>query len=577
MLKLATWQHDLVTDIGDWCDSARELYGVLDENPSRESFLRAVHPDDCEALSEVLRSALSGPGERTVTHRHRVVLGSGEVRWLETRLRVDRDEAGAPVRLVGASIDRTANEHAEEALRAEGVPSRWFGEHGTDAIFIADWRGRYVEVNESACDLLGYSRDELLSTTIWDLLHPDDLRADPPRLDKIVADAVVRRDRRLRHKNGSFVNVEVSVRRLADGRLCEITRDVSRRVAAERALHESEQTLRELGANLPALLWVREASGRLLYANDGWAALLGKPPVIGEHYSQLAERMDPEDRARLAASAQQALEGEYEELVRFVDPAGTVLWFRLCGFAIRDADGKPYRVAGFAINVTEQRATEERIRASLREKESLLREIHHRVKNNLQVVSSLLRLQAAKAEAPFVSALLDESQSRVASMALVHDMLHQSSDLSRIPFGSYARALAKSLAFTFGVAAENVTLVVDAGDLALTVDMAVSCGLLLNEILSNSFKHAYPGGARGTIRVALHLVQEQHFRLLVSDDGVGLPVDFEARGRSSLGTKLIESLVEQIGGTMTRTSSGVGTAYEILFRPEPDERRSRTL
>jgi len=435
MLQIATWEHDLATNEGGWPE-----------------LVAATHPDDREELVRSLEAAIHGEG--TVTHRHRVVRASGEVRWVDTRVRVERDDAGRPTRLVGASIDCT------------------------------------------------------------------DARA----------------------------------------------RDISKRNAAEKALQESEQTLSELGAALPALLWVRDvASGALLYANAGWARLLGRAAVLGESFRQLADVIHPEDRDRVFAGTQRALETEFDEIVRFVDREGTSLLYRLFAFAIRDASGEPYRIAGFGVNVTARLSAEEKVRASLREKEILLKEIHHRVKNNLQIISSLLRLQATKVDEPRLSALLMESQSRVTSMALVHEMLYQSADLSRIPFASYARALGTSLISAFGVTAERVRLAVEAGDIALGVDVAVPCGLLLNEILSNSLKHAFPDDRRGTVAVVLELGADQQYHLRASDDGVGLPPDFEARQRPALGTKLIDLLADQLGGSVQRTSSKRGTRYEIAW------------
>jgi PAS domain S-box-containing protein len=348
--------------------------------------------------------------------------------------------------------------------------------------------------------------------------------------------------------------------------LSALVRDVSERRAIERARDESEQTLRELGANLPALLWVRETlSGRLVYANAGWTAILGSTPTPGGSFHQLIDAVHPDDRHVIFDGSSRALGGQWEGVVRLIDHAGAIGWYRFSAFAIRDEHGEPYRVAGFAVNVSERVESENRIRASLREKEVLLKEIHHRVKNNLQVVSSLLSLQAMKARDPGLSSLLSESQGRVTAMALVHEILYGSPELSRIPFTAYARALGGSVCRTYGVGPATITLVVDGGELTLDVDTAIPCGLLMNEILSNSLRHAFPSGARGTLRVELAQPSPHAYRLHVSDDGIGLPVDFEERQRSALGTKLIHKLVEQLGGSLSRHSSAHGTRYDVEF------------
>lgn len=569
MLRLSVWQHDLVADVGVWSEEARELYGIGDEPVARDSFLLAVHPDDRDEIAGLVRALLEGDGDRTERCHHRIVCSGGQVRWLETSLRVERDRDRRPICIIGASLDRTESEHSQK-LRPVEVHARVpLGEQTGDPVFIADARGRFVEVNDHACELLGYTRAELLSKTVSDLLAPDDAQTDPPTFESLVVGHPVRRDRRLRHKNGGGVYVELSLRRLPDGRVHALARDITRRVAAERALSESERVLQEWGANLPALLWVREVeSERLLYANDAWEAVLGKRPVIGEKYWQLVEPVHPEDLPRLVVAPLRGPDQDRDEEVRFVLPSGAIRWYRVCKFGIRDDGGEPDRVAGFCIEVTEQRTYEETIRTSLREKEVLLREVHHRVKNNLQIVSSLLRLQATSVRNPALSTLLRESQSRVTAMALVHDLLHKGSDFSRITFTRYAQALAAAISSTYGSTSESIRCVVEAHDHTLTIDQAVPCGIILNEIVSNSFKHAYPQGGPGTIRVVLERDPAGRYRLSVSDDGRGLPADLDERKRASIGIQLIENLVGQLEGELSWTSGPSGTTYDIVFRAD---------
>jgi PAS domain S-box-containing protein len=214
-------------------------------------------------------------------------------------------------------------------------------------------------------------------------------------------------------------------------------------------------------------------------------------------------------------------------------------------------------------DITDRRRAEELIQASLREKEALLREIHHRVKNNLQITSSLLRLQSRQIEDPATRALFDATQDRIRSMALVHEKLYQSTNLSRIDFGEYVKTLGGLLLNSFGVDASTVRLEVDGNGVYLNIDVAVPCGLIVNELLSNALKHAFHDGRGGTIRIGIES-DDTRCRLTIADDGVGIPPAMNVDSSPTLGLRLVRGLVEQIGGTI-HTVTSRGTDYRISF------------
>jgi PAS domain S-box-containing protein len=214
-------------------------------------------------------------------------------------------------------------------------------------------------------------------------------------------------------------------------------------------------------------------------------------------------------------------------------------------------------------DVTAQRRAEELIQASLREKEALLREIHHRVKNNLQVTSSLLRLQAGMIGDERVQEMFAETQNRIRSMALVHEKLYQSTNLAQIDFAGYTRALAELLLRSFAVDPSQIALEVSGVPIELTIEVAVPCGLIINEALSNALKHAFPHGRRGTVVVRLE--RDTHTAAItVADDGVGLPSTLDIATVESLGLKLMHGLVEQIDGTL-ELQRAEGTVVRIVF------------
>jgi PAS domain S-box-containing protein len=214
--------------------------------------------------------------------------------------------------------------------------------------------------------------------------------------------------------------------------------------------------------------------------------------------------------------------------------------------------------------IAERMSVEEQIKASLEEKVILLKEIHHRVKNNLQVISSLLNLQARTVEDPETLEVLRDSRNRVRSMALIHEKIYRSHDLAKVDFADYIQNLASFLIRSYRSQSASVALTVDADGVFLAIDIAVPCGLIINELISNALKHAFADGRTGEIQVTLRPNGNQHMTLTVSDNGVGFPAELDFRETDSLGLQLVNTLVRQIDGTIELHRDG-GTRFEIAF------------
>jgi len=214
-------------------------------------------------------------------------------------------------------------------------------------------------------------------------------------------------------------------------------------------------------------------------------------------------------------------------------------------------------------DVAERKRMEEKIRASLREKEVLLKEVHHRVKNNMQVISSILNLQSRYIKNNHTLKVFADSQNRIRSMALVHEKLYESEDLAKIDFAEYVRSMTSYLLGLHG-AGNSIRFDIDIKDILLDVNTAIPCGLIINELVSNSLKYAFPKGRGGEIYICLHLAEDDKFTLTVKDNGIGLPKGLDFRKTESLGMQLVIMLTEQLDGSI-EVDIKKGTTFKIRF------------
>lgn len=333
---------------------------------------------------------------------------------------------------------------------------------------------------------------------------------------------------------------------------------------------------RNLVEQIPAVVFTAslDGGGYDLYVGPQIETLLGytqeewlSSPVLWY------ERLHPDDRRKLDEEFARgcASGGPFRAQCRFLARDGRVVWVHGEARLISDERGFPVLLQGVAFDITETKRAEEMVRAALREKETLLKEIHHRVKNNLQITSSLLRLQLGAVLDPAARQMLQESQDRIRSMALVHEMLYRSPDLSRVDFSGYVRMLLEQLFRAHNIDAERITFAVDIPATVFAVDLAMPLGLIVNELVANSLKHAFPERRRGAVTVGLQ-ASGSRYELRVRDDGVGMPPDVSPRGKGALGLQLVGTLTEQLGGRMDWRSSqepDSGTETVITFPRGP--------
>jgi PAS domain S-box-containing protein len=335
----------------------------------------------------------------------------------------------------------------------------------------------------------------------------------------------------------------------------------------EGLLRESEQFYRFLFTNMLngfaycRMLFVDDQPQDFIYlaVNDAFTALTGLRDVVGRRVTEVIPGIRESDPELFTIYGRVARTGIAERFEVYVDALR--MWFSISVYS----PNEEHFVAVFDV-ITERKQAEETLKSSLAEKTALLKEVHHRVKNNLQIVASLLSMQASRVPSQEVVEALHDTRNRVHSMALLHEVLYRSGNLARINFAAYVRELCTQLLRSYGSASARVQVDNHVAPIGLPLEQAVPCGLIISELVSNALKHGFPEDRRGRVVVELQPDDGRRLVLCVSDDGVGLPSGFDPAGSSTLGLNLVSNLVGQLGGQLeVERSIEVGTSFRVIL------------
>ncbi|MBC7350382.1 MAG: PAS domain S-box protein [Candidatus Aminicenantes bacterium] len=578
------------------------LYSIGDAviTTDREGMIRVMNPmaekltgwKENEAVGKPLNEVFHIISEETraraqdpVSH----VLQMGTVVGLANHtLLISRDgqeipiaDAGAPIRDEHGQIngvvlvfrDQTRERAARQALEESEKRYRVVVENAHSGVLIVDQDYRFEYVNERLCEILGRRQDEIVGHDFREFLD-EESRA-------LVADRYLRRQRgedvpsryefNIIRKDGEKRRIEISSAIVKDlqGRIITVAQllDITERKKAEEALRASEKKYRFLfNAGNDAIFVYRLTEDRrpaqFVEANELACRLSG---YTKEELMELTpfDLVVPEERAAVNQSNLEISQKKQRIFERtFLTKDGRPI---PCEFSSHffEMNGQP-TILAIARNITERKKAEESLRAALREKDVMLKEIHHRVKNNLQVMASLLRLQAAQLTEKKAREAFRKSQTRIRSMAMIHERLYQSGNLASVDFADYVEKLVTHLYVLYEVDQSRVHFRNEVGEIGLDINQAIPCGLIVNELVSNALKYAFPGSKKGELLVKMFRDENGRIHLVVKDTGRALPARIDIHSSETLGFQIINDLTKQLNGTLEYRRDG-GNEFEITF------------
>ena len=471
-----------------------------------------------------------------------------------------------------------------------------------DAVISTDTEGRVTFMNAVAEVLTGWTLAGALMRPLIEVFNIINgythEKADNP-VSRVLKEGVIvglANHTILVKKDGTEVSIDDSGAPIKDpeGKIIGVVlvfRDITERKRAEEALKQSEERFRSIFSQSPIGIGVYDAKGMLIDLNEAAMAmygivhldgilglrLFGSPTISEEKIVKLrkGERIREEiaydfDKIRRLGFYETSKSGmsHFDRIITPLHSSGGEPYGYLVQVQDITAQKQAQEVLFKAHDELEQRVQERttQLMESLEEKEMLLREIHHRVKNNMQVISGLLMLQEEFSNDENVSEMLKESHNRIDSMALIHEKLYRSESLSKIDCKEYIDELVNALFYSYGITESKVGFKVNAENIYMGIDTAIPCGLIINELVSNSLKHAFPAGKKGEIEISLRSTDDNMIELLARDNGVGIPEGIDFRKTESLGLHIVNILVEnQLHGEITMNRSS-GTEFRIKFR-----------
>ena len=500
-----------------------------------------------------------------------VTAKDGTKRWIADISVPIFDETGQTVGSIGFLQNITERKLAEEKIHKASLYNRRLIEASIDPLVTIGPDGKITDVNTSTENITGFKREDLIGTDFSDYFtEPDKARSGYRKVFQ--SGSVHDYPLEIRHRNGDVTSVlyNATVYKDEKGDVAGVfaaARDITERKLTEEKLLKSEAKYRSLVEQIPSVVYLipLKNADQEYYISPQIKQIGYTPEEILADINMWRKMIHPDDRSRVASLdhhqvSDQTISDEY----RFFARDGRMMWVHEDYWTVRDDMGQPLYIQGICSDITNNKQVEEKLRSALDEKEALLHEVHHRVKNNLQAIIALMDMHSKEIRDTGTQQFLKELEGQARTMSLVYEQLYQSENLSRVKMMPYIQQLTSNILQAFGADREidlklNTTISLDVGE-------AMPCGLIINELFTNIIKHAFPPDFKGAPAINIDLQQDgKNCRLIVSDNGVGFPPDQDLRSSRTLGLRLVNLwATHQLGGTL-KISDKPGTTFTINF------------
>ena len=588
-------------------------------------FPQIIHPEDLPqilARAKMQETLTINDNDSLWAIEYQIRHADGSWRWWYSRNHPFRYHSdGRAKQIVGFAQDITDRKHIELELQSSQHFLQTITETIPGLVYIYDLQAHQnIYINSLAPEILGYTKaqiDELGSNFLGQIIHPEDLAIITPLvMEQLAQGAIAKSEYRLRNAQGEWrwalenttvfqasaegvpqqllgIVIDIHDRKVAEATLREVNielenrvtertqelwrtninlaHEINQKIEIEAALRQSEEFFRAIFEQAAVGINIADADGKLIKVNQKMCEMLGytEAELLAMTWMDATAPEFVPRGLEYNAKRNRGEVGSQSIEKQGICKDGSRLWVNTTISLLRDPLTNLSYDLAITQDISDRKAAEAQIQANLQEKELLLKEIHHRVKNNLQVISSLLTLQSQNLEDPAILTLFQDSQTRIYAIALIHDQLYKTTQFDQINFAEYIKNLVSHLHQLHSYSLDSIQIQTNIADLLLNVETAIPCGLIINELVINALKYAFPESINSIdkqIIIELQQLSDQQLSLSIKDNGIGILNDYhKLETTDTLGLRLVKILTQQLEGEITLTCNS-GTEFAIIFK-----------
>ena len=553
----------------------RESLGYDEAEVVNQSIFKFIHPESIEHCKESMQRVFTGLNSDDLEFSF--LTKSKQKILVEGNISTKKNKEGIVIATRGIFRDITERRKAEQTIRLSEKRYRAIYDQAFIGIARIALDGKFIQANQQMCNMLGYTEEELIHKTIIEISQQKEAKGLDEMLDKMSKGEIKSHttEHSYLQKSGAllFCNLTTSIVTDDQGKtdyLLSICEDITEEKLKQAKINEQAAKINAIFDSSSHLIWSVDRKISLTSFNKNYSDALynlyGYTPVVPQDKNAPKVKFSTDEYHDFwDKKYEEAFKGRPQQFeTQLKDKNGKLVVREIFLNPIYKSEGVIEEISGIAHDITEKKLADEQMKESLQEKEVLLKEVHHRVKNNLQVISSILNLQSSYIKDKYTLEMLRELQNRIKSMSFIHESLYQTTAFSNIKFSDYVVTLTQNLVHSYKIYSGLIELKHDVNEIYLNLDTSIPCGLIVNELVSNALKYAFPENRKGEVWVKLSK-QEGWVILEISDNGIGLPKGFDYRNTDSLGLQLVTSLVDQINGEIF-CENKIGTKFTVRFK-----------